>query len=88
MPLGIAFAVLVGITLVSSLVAESSWVAVRAPGTVTEVLVIVLAGVKMHIVAEHFMELKSAPAWLRGLMTGWIAGVLAIVILLNAYGMN
>lgn len=81
-----AFAALACITVGSWLIAEADWFAAVVPSVSIETLVIMMAGAKMLLIAESFMELHHAPRWLRGMMAGWTATIVLMVAILNGMG--
>jgi caa(3)-type oxidase subunit IV len=71
--------VFVGLLL---LTAASSWLAEGRPATDTWVAVIVIsiAGAKIHLVGRHFMQLRDAPLGLRLAFDIWIIAVSMLII--------
>jgi hypothetical protein len=69
------------------LTAASSWLAEGKPATDmwVGVLVISIAGAKIHLVGRHFMELRYAPRALRLAFDTWIVAVSALIIGFTAY---
>ena len=35
--------------------------------------ILLFTGIKMHLVIQHFMEVKHAPSWLKLFCSGWLA---------------
>ena len=53
---------------------------------VQAVAVLAIAGVKARLVAGDYMELRTAPAWLRRLVDGWLVGLLLALVAIHAFG--
>jgi hypothetical protein len=76
--------VFVGLLL---LTAASAGLAEGRPATDTwvGVIVISIAGAKIHLVGRHFMELRDAPLALRLAFDTWIIAVLVLIIGFTAH---
>ena len=44
------------------------------------VTVLLVAGLKVHLVVRYFMEVKVAPRWLRRTMNGWLIVLLSLLL--------
>jgi cytochrome c oxidase subunit IV len=73
------WAVLVGVTLVSWLTARDGGAAHVVNATVT-VVVLAIAAVKTQLVISYFMEVRSAPRWLRVRMSSWLVALFALLM--------
>lgn len=85
-PLTVVWLALTGVTFLSWWIGSSG-----ASGTLSLSLpitigVIAIAVVKTRLVFWHFMELRSAPAWLRWSCDGWLAFLALMIIGLYGYG--
>ncbi|MDX8153772.1 cytochrome C oxidase subunit IV family protein [Patulibacter brassicae] len=80
-PLGLAWLVLVGATVVSAVL---GWGQGGGEGTGSAILAI--SFLKAYLVGDRFMEVHAAPAWLRLVLLGYCAGVggalIALLLLL------
>lgn len=47
---------------------------------------LILAFFKARLIALHFMELRTAPVWLRTAMETWVLGVCLLLLFLNLSG--
>ena len=65
--------------LVSWLTARDGGAAHHLNVTVT-VVVLVIAALKTQLVIWHFMEVRRAPVWLKATTTGWLVGVLGLLL--------
>lgn len=74
------FCLLVIVTGIAVVVAEASWFVDNFHSRAVQCLSLILASFKIFLIAEHFMELKHAPIWLRGLMSAWIGLVMLMLI--------
>jgi hypothetical protein len=74
------WAVLIAATGLSGALGESAG---GRPGTWAVVAVLGLAGLKGALILLDFMELRHAPALWRRLLLGWLAGVLALLLVLT-----
>ena len=71
---------LVLLTVCSLLLADSGSFAASISRHMNEIFVLVIAGVKIFLVSNYFMELRFSPKWLRGLMAGWICLLTAVLV--------
>ncbi|QEN14357.1 cytochrome C oxidase subunit IV family protein [Mycolicibacterium sp. ELW1] len=78
-PLTIVWALLTAVTVVSWLVSRDGGAAHQLNATVTTV-VLLIAGVKAHLVIWHFMEVRRAPLWLKAVTGGWVIVVVAAML--------
>ena len=84
----VAWALLVGATLVSSevgAVAGPAGINLRTAVTAT---VLTIAFVKAWVVMFTYMDVRGAPLALRALCTAWLAGVLAVLLTAYAGGLS
>jgi Prokaryotic Cytochrome C oxidase subunit IV len=79
----IVWAVLSGITTVSWFLAAHGHAAVSASTTIT-IAVLLFAVIKSRLIIHHFMEVRTAPLWLKVATDGWLValfgGILAIYL--------
>jgi cytochrome c oxidase subunit IV len=78
-PLTIVWALLVVVTIASSLVALDGGAAHQLNATVTTV-VLLIAAVKAYLVIQHFMEVRRAPRWLQATTGGWVFGLFTLLL--------
>jgi hypothetical protein len=71
------WALLSALTAVSWVLAATSG---SAPGTALTIAVLVIAAVKTRFVIREFMDVRTAPRWLRLATDGWLAVLLAAII--------
>jgi heme/copper-type cytochrome/quinol oxidase subunit 4 len=71
---------LVLLTVCSLLLADSGLFAASISRHMNEIFILVIAGVKIFLVSNYFMELRFSPKWLRGLMAGWICLLTAVLV--------
>jgi len=74
-----AYLTLIALTISSLLLAESGLFEASLPRHIIEVIILVIVGVKVFIVAFHFMELRFSPTWLLGLMGAWTAAIVTVL---------
>lgn len=48
--------------------------------TVVTIAALTIASVKVQLIVRHFMEVRSAPPWLRAATTIWLATLVGIII--------
>ena len=70
---------LVFLTLCSLLLAESGWFIASLSRQMTEVIILMVVGMKIFLVAFNFMELRFSPKWLLSLMGTWIITIVALL---------
>ena len=70
---------LVFLTLCSLLLAESGWFIASLSRQMTEVIILMVVGMKIFLVAFNFMELRFSPKWLVGLMAAWIFIIVSLL---------
>jgi len=51
-----------------------------APGTALTLIVLVIAAMKARLVIRQFMDVRTAPRWLRRATDGWLAVLMAAII--------
>ena len=51
-----------------------------APGDALTLMVLVIAMVKARLVIRQFMDVRTAPRWLRRATDGWLAVLMAAII--------
>lgn len=66
-------------SFIAVIVPEANWSAFLELESM-QCLSIILASFKIFLIAEYFMELRHAPAWLRGLMITWVGMVMFALI--------
>ena len=77
--------------LVTSALTVLSWLlaALRhghvSASTAEAVAVLAIAAVKVRYIARDFMEVRSAPRWLRRCTEGWLVGLIATVLGMYLY---
>lgn len=76
----VVYVLLLILTILSVTMTDSQFFTTLSSRELTESILIVLAGLKIALIAEYFIELHKAPGWLRGMMLSWIA---LLVIMLN-----
>jgi hypothetical protein len=76
--LTIVWAVLAAITVASSMIAVDGGAAHQINTAVTTT-VLLIAAVKAQLVIWHFMEVRTAPAWLKATTSGWVLGLFALL---------
>ena len=74
------YVVLVCMTLSAAFLTELASVTALTKPVVIESFLILIAGFKIVLVTEYFMELHYAPKWLRGLMATWVTIVVVLLI--------
>jgi hypothetical protein len=74
---------------VLSLMTIASWLMARArgtgefsPSTAVTVGILAVAATKSRLIIRHFMEVRAAPRWLRGLTDGWLVLLAASILAL------
>jgi hypothetical protein len=50
------------------------------PGTAVTIVVLAIAAVKARFVIRQFMDVRTAPHWLRRATDGWLAVLMAAII--------
>ena len=85
-PLTLVWLLLTGVTLLSWWLGSSEASSSLGVSTPVTLGVIALAMVKTHLVFWHFMELRSAPAWLRWSCDGWLAFLALMLVGIYRYG--
>lgn len=78
-PLTIVWALLAGVTVVSWLTARDGGAAHQINVAVT-VVVLLIAALKAQLVIWHFMEVRTAPRWLKVTASGWVVGLFALLL--------
>ena len=68
-----AWLVLVPITVASWWLAPAHAVGAAVPSVGVTAVVLVLALVKSRLIIRYFMEVRSAPAWLKWATDAWLA---------------
>lgn len=81
-PLTRVWALLTAVTLLSWWIGRGHGAEYRLDAAVT-VGVLLIAALKVQLVMRHFMEVRTAPRWLRRAAYGWT--VTLLVLLLTAY---
>ncbi|BBX44997.1 hypothetical protein GCM10009641_24110 [Mycobacterium cookii] len=78
-PLTIVWALLVTVTVASSLIAVDGGASHQINTGVTTI-VLLIAAVKAQLVIWHFMEVRCAPAWLKATSSGWVVVLFALLL--------
>jgi hypothetical protein len=78
-PLTIVWALLSAVTIASWLTARDGGAAHQVNVTVT-VVVLLLAGLKAQLVIWHFMEVRTAPVWLKVTTSAWVVALFALLL--------
>lgn len=78
------WALLVAVTLISSLIGGAGGAARIGSAALVSVVVLVIAFAKAGLVMHTFMDLRRAPLWLRVITTTWLAGALAALLAVYA----
>ncbi|PQE01710.1 prokaryotic cytochrome C oxidase subunit IV family protein [Mycobacterium sp. EPG1] len=73
------WAVLTAITVGSWWLAPAHFTETVAPSTAITVLVLALTLVKAHLIVRNFMEVHTAPRWLRRSVAAWLILLFAVV---------
>jgi cytochrome c oxidase subunit IV len=74
--------VLCGLTLLAWALAASRGGQHPTGSTPEAVAVLVLAAVKARLVIREFMEVRSAPRWLRRFTDAWLVGICVTVLVM------
>ncbi|WIM86056.1 cytochrome C oxidase subunit IV family protein [Candidatus Mycobacterium wuenschmannii] len=77
--LTMVWALLTCVTVVSWLMARDGGAAHQLNATVT-VVVLLIAAVKAQLVVSQFMEVRSAPRWLKATTSGWVLALFALLL--------
>lgn len=77
-PLIAVWALLAVITVASWWISSGSAYVLDEGVTVS---VLLISGVKTYFVMSYFMEVKTAPRWLKRTLYGWLALLLALLLL-------
>lgn len=80
-----AWVVLVAITIGSWWLAPAHFTETVDPSTPITALVLALTVIKSRLVMQYFMEVRSAPRWLRRATDGWLAGLVAVVFVIYLF---
>ena len=78
-PLTIVWALLSAVTIASWLTARDGGATHQINVTVT-VVVLLLAGLKAQLVIWHFMEVRTAPRWLKVVTSAWVVGLFTLLL--------
>jgi hypothetical protein len=70
------------LTGLSALVAWLSRGNQNTASTGISLVVLAIGGVKARLILQEFMEVRTAPAWLRLLSEVWLFGLLAAIVIL------
>jgi heme/copper-type cytochrome/quinol oxidase subunit 4 len=70
------------LTVVSALVATVTDSAEHRASTLVSVLVLGLGAAKAWLILDEFMEIRTAPTWLRLAARGWLAVLVAGIVVL------
>ncbi|MGE2837022.1 cytochrome C oxidase subunit IV family protein [Mycobacterium sp. SMC-4] len=77
-----AWVALVAITIGSWWLAPAHFTETVEPSTPITALVLALTVIKSRLVIQYFMEVRTAPRWLRRATDGWLAGLVAVVFVI------
>lgn len=50
--------------------------------TIVTLAALAIAAVKVQLIVGHFMEVRRAPVWLRAATTGWLAALMALILVI------
>ena len=78
-PLTLVWAFVTSITVVSWLISRDGGASHQLSEAVT-VGVLMIAAVKTQLVISYFMEVRSAPVWLKLTTSGWLIAVFALLL--------
>jgi hypothetical protein len=81
----LAWLVLCVITIVSWWLSPAHSAAPAAPSLAITVAVIVLGLIKSRLIIRHFMEVRTAPRWLRVATDGWLLVLWTAVLVIYLY---
>ena len=85
-PLILAWLVLITVTFASWWLGTSGDGAARRVDVAVTISVILIALLKTRLVFWYFMEVRSAPSWLRWACDGWLAALAAVIFALYVRG--
>ncbi|MGE2715078.1 cytochrome C oxidase subunit IV family protein [Mycolicibacterium litorale] len=77
-----AWIALTAITVGSWWLAPAHFSDVVAPSVPITTLVLVLTFVKARVIMRYFMEVRTAPRWLRRACDGWLAVLFATILVI------
>ena len=80
-----AWLVLVAITLGSWWLAPAHVSGTVQASTPITAVVLLLAAVKSRVIIGYFMEVKTAPRWLRTALDVWLSALLAVVFVIHLW---
>ena len=80
-----AWAALSAITVVSWSLAPDHSAGVATASASISIAVIVLGFIKSRMIIRHFMEVRTAPRWLRLATDGWLAALWLGVLVIYLY---
>ncbi|MEZ0338947.1 cytochrome C oxidase subunit IV family protein [Mycobacterium sp. pV006] len=80
-----AWVVLVAITIGSWWLAPAHFTETVEPSTPITALVLALTVIKSRLVMQYFMEVRTAPRWLRRATDGWLAGLVVVVFVIYLF---
>lgn len=84
-PLSYVWAFLTAITIASWAISQGAAAEFEINAAVT-VGVLLIAAVKAQLVIRYFMEVQTAPAWLKKVTYGW--NIALLIILLGSYSLS
>lgn len=76
----VVWAILSAITIVSWFLAPAHGHGVAVASTGITVAVLVLAVVKARLIIQHFMEVRTAPVWLKLATDGWLVVLFGAIL--------
>ena len=77
--LTLVWLLLSAVTIASWALSRDSAVSHRIDAAVT-IGVLLMAALKSQLVIRHFMEVRTAPRWLRLTMAAWLAALFALLL--------
>ena len=80
-----AWVVLSAITVVSWWLAPDHTTGVATPSTSISLVVIALGFIKSRMIIRYFMEVRTAPRWLKLATDGWLAALWLGVLVIYLY---
>ena len=79
-----AWVLLSGLTVLGWSLAKLRSGRITASGPET-IAVLAIAGVKARLIMQQYMEVRTAPMWLRRACDAWLLGLLATIALMYVY---
>jgi hypothetical protein len=80
--LTVVWAVLSAMTVASWLLGSARGHAEFSPSTTITVGILAAAVIKARLIIRHFMEVRTAPTWLRSVTDGWLVLLVGSILAL------